>query len=291
MRRILIATTAGTLVLMALRLSDAWPRSSPAEAVSCRAPEGFFADRAERLHEPAGFEPVTCLRFGAPGSGSSGLRISSWDADDSGGWELSPPRHVRLVPYGGEAGGQRWAARALFPAGWRGGRAPLWAERDIRSAGYTRLYVSFEIKLSEGWQGHPVNDKVGYVWAHGKPVVFPVYVGGGDALLTTQVRIQDVPAGARNLSPNRESVVVERGRWHRWEILLSADSGGFADGEVHWWIDGRKVGEHRDVRFGTPQEDRIWERVSWRPIWGGAGGRIERDQHMWLAELYVSGAP
>lgn len=224
--------------------------------------------------EPAGFSPVT---------------ETSYSSTEENGWRSHSD--LTIVTDTDAPRSPSSVGQALFPAGWTGGYAPIWSEEGITSAGKTELYVSFWLKLSDNWQGHPVNDKLLYFWTHEDPVVFPVYVGGGDAPLHTQVRIQDVPDGARNLRPNVTDVTIRRGEWHRWEVLVVSNTGDAADGEIHWWLDGRKVGEHRDVRFGTSSQSKIWNYVSWRPVWGGAGSEIQEDQYMWMDHIYVSGGP
>lgn len=292
MSRILLVSTALALMLLAFGLGGT-PGPGADKESGCRKGPASESNGEVRLHEPPDFVPVACLRLHrttTDGADGSSFFRSARDLQGRTGWEVGERRYLRLRG-GEEEGTGATGARALFPRGWKGGSAPVWAERDITHGEHTRLYLSFRLKLSHNWQGHPVNDKLLYVWTHGKPVVFPVYVGGDDSPLTTEVRLQDIPGGARNLSPNRGSTSIERGQWHRWEILLVAGGAGVPDGEIQWWIDGRKVGEYDDIRFGARGQERVWERVSWRPVWGGAGGVVREDQYMWIDDLYVSGGP
>ncbi len=267
--------------------------ASDSDDVSCSSEvvDALHRDGALR-HEPRGFSTVTCLHFdGTPGGdGAEGFAGIPPRAAVQPGWRPGEQEHLQVVTDPGPDRDDR-VAEARFPRGWEGGYAPVWINRDIDDAQLTRVYLSFRLRISENWQGHPVNDKILYVWTHGKPVVFPVYVGGGSYPLRTEVRIQDVPDGGRNLRANAGPDPIERGRWHRWEVLLVANTGGRFDGEVHWWIDGSKAGQYRDLRFGMSDQSKIWELVSWRPIWGGAGGVVREDQYMWIDDLYVSGAP
>jgi hypothetical protein len=80
-----------------------------------------------------------------------------------------------------------------------------------------------------------------------------------------------------------------RGRWHQWEILLVSNTGNHANGTIQWWVDGVEVGHYDDVRFGTASQSKVWQRISWRPVWGGAGGVVREDMYMWMDRLYASG--
>ncbi len=276
-----IRGAAGALLFFSLGFVAACDGVSPTNPVENRPVDEPVAgtsaaddgDAAAFPNEPTGFSMITERAFAA---------------DDENGWSANGD--IRIVEDESAPHSPGTVGRALFPAGWEGGRAPIFSEKRIGSAGAKRLYVSFWLKVSENWQGHPVNDKLMYFWTHEKPVVFPVYVGGGSNPLGTEVRIQDVPDGGRNLEPNRADPQIHRDRWHRWEVLVVSNTGDAADGEVHWWIDGEKVGEYRDVRFGRSNQAKVWDYMSWRPVWGGAGSTVRQDQHMYMDHVYASGS-
>lgn len=250
-----------------------------------------------RAVEPAGLRPVGCLDLddahvrGSPAD----ERIQATLRKVAPRWRFSETSRLEIVrdstvpDSGTESVPPESVPRARFPAGWVGGYSPVWITRDLSGEELTRIHLSFRLKVSENWQGHPVGDKLLYVWIHDHPAVFPVYVGGGHEPLSAQVRIQDVPHGAHNFSPNLREAPVERGRWHHWELLLDSGTPGLADGEIHWWIDGEKKGEHRHVRFVDAGQDDLWHIVSWRPVWGGRGSVVREDQFMWIDDLYIGG--
>lgn len=223
-------------------------------------------------HRPEGFRDLTEIGF-------SSVDENGWRSTDDVSVVDDPS-----APRSPDAVGE-----IVFPEGWEGGWAPAWISKGISGADATEIYVSFWVKLSDNWQGHQVGDKIGYAWIHDDPSFFPLYVGGGSDRLHSQVRVQNVPGGARNLLPNLTDPEIVRGRWHRWEIVLVSNTGGSADGEIHWWIDGEKAGEYRDVTFGSASESKVWETVTWRPVWGGRGGVIQADQRMWMDHIYVAG--
>lgn len=232
---------------------------------------------AATSNEPPGFTRVTERKF-------EELREDGWTV--SGGLELEEV---------GAAGMQQLARTAgtiRFPRGFRGGRTPAWTTLEgIDELGLRQLYVSFLVKLSHGWQGHETGvNKIGFIWVHDKPVVVPNHKTRGRGPIVPDVRVQDTPVGTRILSPNVSALQLKRGVWHRWEILLRANSKDRSDGEVHWWIDGVKAGEYHDVLFGDRDQEKRWQIIAWRPTWGGAGDVVRRDMYMWMAHLYVSGS-
>jgi hypothetical protein len=230
-------------------------------------------------NQPAGFTPITERLFNAA-------------VED--GWIASTSLSIvadATAPKSPSAVGQM-----TYPAGTTGGGAgsdPGYAERYIAGLGYTRLYVSFWVKLSSDWQGNLTSvNKVAYVNVHDKPVVFPIVQGIGSGGLHTAIGLQDIPiVGAQYMEPNLTDVEIVRGQWHRWEVVLVVNSGDAADGELHWWIDGVKVGEYRNILYGTSAQGKIWQYLYWRPIWGGQGDVLLQTQYMWMDHFYASGSP
>jgi hypothetical protein len=229
-------------------------------------------------NEPAGFTPVFERRFDAVselGWGASALLAIVADP--------TAPKSAPLV------------GQVTYPAGFGGGYEPASTWLDGKDAlGYTRLYVSFWVKLSSNWQGHNSGvNKIGFVWQHSNPVVYFSEQGSGGGPLEAQLRLQNTPVPARDLTPNLASVSLTRGQWHRWEVVLVANTGDLANGEAHWWIDGVKVGEYRDVDYGSSAQPKAWggPEISWMPIWGGIGDTVAQTMYMWMDHFYVSGRP
>jgi len=131
------------------------------------------------------------------------------------------------------------------------------------------------------------------VWMHDNPVVYFSEQGSGSGNLEAQLRLQNTPAPARNLTPNLAAVSLTRGQWHRWEVVIVANTGDQANGEAHWWIDGVKVGEYRDVLYGSSAQPKAWggPEISWMPIWGGIGDTVAQTMYMWMDHMYISGKP
>jgi len=182
--------------------------------------------------------------------------------------------------------------QVTYLAGFGGGSAPAntWLD-GVNSRGYTQVYVSLWLKLSSNWQGHSSGvNKIAFVWVHGDPVVYFSAQGSGSSPLEPEVRLQNTPAGARNLTPNLANPEFTRGQWHHWEAVLVDNTGDLANGEAHWWIDGVKVGEYRDVQYSSSSQSKFWgDELSWNPIWGGVGDAVAQTQYMWMDHFYVSG--
>ncbi len=230
-------------------------------------------------HEPAGFTRVTERGFAAR---------------EEAGWHTTSSENLQIVEDPTAPQSPPSVMQLQYPAGFRGGDAPGWTEfGDISYLGHRRVYVSFWIKLSDDWQGHDTFvNKVMYLWQHGKPVFFAQVTGKDDGPLTTRLSLQDIPILiARNLDPNLVNVPVARGQWHRWEIVLISNTGDDANGEAHWWIDGLKVGEYRDVMYHSSLQSDLWAFISYYPIWGGDGDVVLDTMYLWTDHFYASGSP
>lgn len=248
---------------------------SPMDSTSESGQAPVFALFA--TNEPPGYTPITDRAFNAKVE-------DAWTATDAITFTIESDSDARRSPSS--------VGQMLYPAGCLGSCDPGWTELAITQLGYTQLYVSFWVKVSDDWQGHDsFFNKIGFIWTHGKPVVVPVIKGKDADTLRAWINLQDIPEVARNLEPNLlDDVEIVRGRWHRWEIILIANSGDNADGQVHWWVDDVKVGEYFNVAFGSATQSKIWELIAWRPIWGGQGDVVLLPMYMRMDHYYASGA-
>jgi hypothetical protein len=175
-----------------------------------------------------------------------------------------------------------------FPAGFGGGASPGVLEKGLGSK-YTTIYISYWMKLSSNWYGHPSSNvnKQFHMWINGGNHVFTLAEGSGTGTLKAEIWLQGTAAGERNLYPNLSSGVISRGDWHRWEIVLTCNTGGAANGIVEWWLDGVKVGSYTDVRLEPSLS--AWQLIQWSPTWGGTGSSVPADQFESVDHLYISG--
>lgn len=213
----------------------------------------------------------------------------SFDAVAAGGWSSQGP--IAIVQDAAAPVSAPNVARITYPAGFVGGEAPAFAWRGGLS-GFRSLYVRFGIKISDNWRGHSsLVNKIGFIWLHGNPTVFFSMDGAGSGALEAVIRVQNSPAD-RILRADVGRGNFVRAVWHVWETLLVCNTPGQPNGEAHWWLDGTKVGEYRNVIYsGVGQSTQWGDEVSWRPIWGGVGDVLAQPQHMWMDHFYVSGAP
>jgi hypothetical protein len=230
-------------------------------------------------------------------SGFTALSDRNFDDRIENGWEARRDRNFSIVADPSAPISPPSVGRAEFPAGYRGGRGPIDTYLEFGEREYKSIYVSAWIKLSENFEGAPSNgiNKLFHIWIGGKSVVVLSLQGRNRSQIFPQMRLQNVQTGGRgvsfNLSPGRGSGVrVERGSWHQLEILLRVNSPGVPDGEVHWWLDGKRAGQDMRVGFRRFGMDASWERVSWNPTWGAPRDVVSQPMAIYMDQLYVSGS-
>jgi uncharacterized protein YjdB len=184
--------------------------------------------------------------------------------------------------------------RVTYPAGFPAGSAP--GHAGILHTAYKTVYIRFAAKLSANWVGNGSGtNKYLYEWivTPNKPAFFFSAEGAGNAPLHPWARLQDIvvfPGGSGNLSPNLvPSAEIIRGRWHTFEITLTGNSAGTADGIIDWYLDGVHVGHVAGIQW-TPGAT-TFNTFELRPIWGGidAAPAITQDQTMDWDDVYLSG--
>lgn len=260
--------------LVALSLTVACDSGIDPTSESDQAPVSTFIAASE----PPGYTPITDRAFNAKVE-------DGWTASSSPLFTIETDATAPRSPSN--------VGQMLYPAGFVGGGEPAWTERVFSGLTYTRIYASFWIIISANWQGHDSHvNKVGFFWIHDDPAVFPNIVGKDDGPLSPEIWLQNIPdIFARNLTPNVNAVEFTRGGWHHWGIVLVSNTGDNADGQAHWWLDGVKVGQYLDVKFGTALQGKVWQSFNWRPIWGGVGDVVLLPMYMQMDHIYVSGSP
>jgi hypothetical protein len=176
-----------------------------------------------------------------------------------------------------------------YPAGWSGGYAPAYVQKNIPS-GNSKIYMSIWIKLSSNFYGHSsyVN-KMLFMWMANKPKFILSADGPGNGALVPAIRIQDSPDGTDRRLPNvKTNAQVVRGQWQHWEVLVTGNTPGQANGQVQWWIDGTLVSDYRNINLAGSGESPTWQIFQWGPTWGGVGGSVPADQYVWWDHVYVS---
>ena len=56
---------------------------------------------------------------------------------------------------------------------------------------------------------------------------------------------------------------------------------------MKWWLDGRLVGDYRDLRFPNV----LLENFKISPTWGGVGGAKTQTDYFWYDHAFVARRP
>lgn len=279
MRTLLLALCAGfTLTGNPRRLA------AQDAAENCdRSEMGPQAARAARKgpggpNEPTGFSPVSRREF------LQRVEDEWTDRGDPFFRIVEDPTAPISPPFVG---------RALYPRGYLSGRGPILTEVALppRSRG---LYLSFWMRLSPNWIGHPTSvNKIFHIWIGGSNRVYLSAHGRGAGPYLPQVNLQGIPGPqiARDLNPIRSpAIAIRRGDWVHWELVFWANHAGQRDGSVEWWINGNRAGREDGIAYVGPRKNSMWETVTWNPTWGGAGPALREPIFMDMDEVYVSAA-
>lgn len=260
----------------------------------------------EHPNEPAGFVAITNHTFDAIEKGGWGVYEAygnSPDIDltviDDTTAPASPTKVGQMRFRQGEV-----ESGSLTPASHgRGG----WEASEV--------YVDLWLKFSPNWKlnDNAMLSKVFYMTAAGTG-------GGGDPLfflvratsthgpmhfeamhqnpditpgsLRYAVFAPDWNNASNDLSPAEDAAQIVRGRWYRIEMHIVANTPGMADGEVHYWINGVKLGEFTGAEFISPGDlDGTFNNFRWEPVWGGQRGTVEEEMYQFIDNIYVSVKP
>jgi hypothetical protein len=261
---------------MRYRLSGAWCAAALAAQVASsgceRAVDG--AQSPEWPNQPQGFTKITSRAF---------------DATAEDGWIALPGITFSIQVDSSAPKTPPHVGQALFPLGLVGGSGPISTARDLGSQ-YRAIYISCWIKLSANWVGHSSNvNKIFHLWSNGSNRVYVQAYGAGSSRLQPAISTQSMNEPNRDLFSNLQARPFSRGVWHRWEIVLRANTNGQPNGEVRWWFDGVESGRYTDLNFVGATDKNVWESLDWNPTWGGVGDLLLADQTMQIDHLYISG--
>jgi hypothetical protein len=182
--------------------------------------------------------------------------------------------------------------KATYPAGWAGGAGPINTWIDLMPA-RKKLYVSFWLKFSSNWVGHPTGmNKVIHFWIGGSNRIVFKALGAGSSSLTARFTLQSINQSPSTITlmPNTSNTgTMTRGSWHHIEIALAANTLSNRDGKLAWWVDGQKIGDYSNLSFVNKLQAHKFTTVSWNPTWGGIGGVMTHSQDEEIDEVYLSG--
>jgi len=222
---------------------------------------------------PANYTPVADEPFDTLAKFWSVL----WNDDADGSFTLDPTSP-------GTPGG---VYQIRYPIGFHGGAAP--ATLNYVLGGVSRVFVGTWWKASANWQGHPsyVN-KIQFLFpATGGDMYLAAYgPPGGPYELRGVVQLPGFEKRDK-LVPNVDPGVISLGEWHRIEWLVEYNSPGTPDGMMRWWLDGKLVGDYRDLQFPPS----LLEYLKLSPTWGGIGGTKTQTDYYWYDHVFVARKP
>lgn len=232
------------------------------------------------------------------GSGGGGGSSSAWPNRPSGWRSASGSTDFRGGSTGGwgvkHADGSRPAPRPVaisdspvgstheyrfdYPAGHSGGGGP---EAYMEIPGSQSVYVGLWVRYSQNWQGHAscINKYLylatvqpGGAWS---AVWYEACGGGASTLHSYQVNQTSGCGGAwRN-----ESVLFERGRWHRVEVIQTVGN----PGRVRVWVDGRLATDVSACVSGSGIRE-----ATLSGIWGGLGDSVNSSMYWGVAAVEIA---
>lgn len=171
-----------------------------------------------------------------------------------------------------------------YPAGFTGGTSPGTVYRSLPSV--RRVYVGMWWKVSNPWQPHSAGDKLQYLFTSANGSLFMIMyqdpvTGSGPYRMRVYNQLSTSPGVY--LMPNVNDVTISIGEWHRieWLVDYAADP---SQGVVQWWIDGKLVGDYRNVNF--PNADLTEHKIA--PVWGGVGETKIQTDYVWYDHVRIS---
>jgi uncharacterized protein YjdB len=167
------------------------------------------------------------------------------------------------------------------------------------------IYVLFSMKLSSNYQGHNsgVNKKLHFFTKGGRNTAIFNIRGGGSGTLVPGFLLQGLampltftPFGGssftsteQNLDANPNVCKTIRGQWHTYEMVLTNNTPGVADGRGEIWMDGVKCVDVSGIGFVGSGQNNKWEDIWWSPTWGGVNDAVAADFTESVDHLYISG--
>jgi hypothetical protein len=219
-------------------------------------------------------------------------------ATGSDGWDGIEYKYGKfsIVADASAPSGDGRVGQMYYPADHQSGTAPATVQTMIFSNAPRKLYVSIWAKISSNWVGNQSGtNKMFFVGAAGGNNQFFLSAEGqGHGALVPQIRLQGIGDPRARVTPNvAPGTVLTRGAWHRWEFVLTCNSGlNASDGTIDFWLDGKHVTSVSNVNWTQtkhPTRACDFPIFHWSPTYGGGGASPGADQYLWFDRVYVSG--
>jgi hypothetical protein len=253
-------------------------------------PSGLYAN------QPAGYTPIAEAGFDGvmPDNGSvssgSGIRAGCW-------WRYSQQLSTATdatAPVSAP-GVLKYTWSAGLPVGYSAGKFGSW---DCGGTEYRGVYESGWFKLEgSSFEAPSAGMKLLGFWGVGRSdgnrVSNEVYVmtPGGTF---SQFSLDWAQQGqiSRRMGPNKNgSPLLKVGQWNRYEVVMTLNDIGRANGTLLVWLNGTLTHEYRDVTWRTPDRAAGFYGRSWDPIWGGMGSPPTKTKTdvMLVDHMYIAG--
>jgi hypothetical protein len=191
--------------------------------------------------------------------------------------------------------GNHSVAAGLLKQGDERGTAPFRVYRMFDAAEEHRdIYLCVYAKHDAAFDNTNGNTGTKFLWPGGDQVQGSQTYSGHDGMNMDFQFFQQGAVDRRlaaNLNPAAARLLLKRGEWVRYEMLLKASSSNSTpDGELHVWIDGVKTHQYTDVQWqmGTA---RTWLSLTWSPTYGGGVYPVPADQNQYIDHIHISGGP
>ena len=234
-------------------------------------------------HEPPGFEEI----FDQDWS-----QLPPVKGQDGHGWSVRSrferERRLSIIQDPTAPRSPDGVIQGLFPAGAKGGSAPFRLNRRFERR-YQRLYFCIYTKLDSRFTNNGnTGTKFGFLLTD--------YQTGRQRLnhymnLAPQfgVNLQSEKGQLNRNIKSRFNMLAELGRWHKIEVLVTANIDGLRNGSAQAWVDDRPVLNVLNVQFFYPGQNPRFTGVTWNPTYGGGHNPVPYDMYQWIDHWYASG--
>jgi uncharacterized protein YjdB len=240
-------------------------------------------------NEPAGLATVTDQPWNAVPPNLNAVDAAGWGVDRN-------PENLTIVTDPTAPRSASNVIHGIFPAGGAGGTAPFRVERPFASQRYSTIFECVWLMHSPNftdngnigtkvsfYRGSGQNHYWGFESASGKDQFYflvELQGGGGDRTIRTSVT-QGPGTAVFQALPT--------GMWRRYEVLVSANTPGTANGILKVWADGVLIINLSDVAWWGAGQTPSWIGIAWEPVYGGVLHPIPVTMFQAIDHWYVSG--
>ena len=252
-------------------------------------------------NEPAGFARIAEIGFDAMPTGSlwscsgPGVLAGCWYQTNS----LASTQQDGTAPKS-PSGVYQYVWPAGLAVGSSAGILGLWSSPNRDE--YSQVYES-------GWFKIPTPDlelpqtvggmKLLGFWSVGQAALtgqvgnqIAGWINGGGIQSSFTLDIRQQNQVSRSMTQNvNGSALIQAGRWIRYEILMTINDIGVANGTLKVWINGTQTHNYTDVVWRTSSAPSLFFGRMWDPTWGGNGNvpSKTRTDYLWIDHVYISG--